>query len=249
MFEIGDSLKEARLRRSLDLVDVEHDTKIRSKYIAALEQEDFQVLPGPAYAKGFLRTYATYLGLDGQVFVDEYNARHIAEDDSEYVQARPLPSAPTSRRTPSLRLVGGLSLIAIVIFTGAHLAAGDDRVASAPDTNVTTVAASESDASETSTTDTPETTQETVVPTRAHLVVSATGGSSWLQVRRGTASGPVMYSATLSDGATKSFDGAKLYVTVGYPSAVRLSSGSRKLNPTSSQTTTYLVTPAAIKAV
>ena len=64
MFEIGTTLREARVRRKLTLQQVEEDTKIRVKYIQAMENEDFDVMPAPAYVKGFLQTYATYLGLD-----------------------------------------------------------------------------------------------------------------------------------------------------------------------------------------
>ena len=81
MFEIGNSLREARLRQGLEFVEVEQATKIRGKYLRALEDEQFDILPGQTYVKGFLRTYADYLGLDGQLYVDEYNSRYIPGDD------------------------------------------------------------------------------------------------------------------------------------------------------------------------
>jgi transcriptional regulator with XRE-family HTH domain len=64
LFEIGSSLREARERRGLELNEIERATRIRSRYLRALEEEQFGQLPGRAYAKGFLRTYADYLGLD-----------------------------------------------------------------------------------------------------------------------------------------------------------------------------------------
>ncbi|HZC28457.1 MAG TPA: helix-turn-helix domain-containing protein, partial [Gaiellaceae bacterium] len=87
MFEIGSSLREARVRRGLDLAQVERDTKIRGKYLAALEDDEFDVLPGPAYARGFLRTYADYLGLEGHRFVDEYHSRFAPPDETAPVAA------------------------------------------------------------------------------------------------------------------------------------------------------------------
>src|SRR2546421_12255996 len=69
---IGEVLKRTRTRRKLDIHTVEQQTKIRTKYLRALENEEWDVLPGPAYAKGFLRTYAQFLGLDGDALVDEY---------------------------------------------------------------------------------------------------------------------------------------------------------------------------------
>jgi hypothetical protein len=81
MFEIGSSLRAARMRQRLELSDVERDTRIRARYLGALEDERFDVLPGPAYTKGFLRTYADYLGLDAQRFLDEYKTRFAAEEE------------------------------------------------------------------------------------------------------------------------------------------------------------------------
>ena len=77
MFEIGNSLREARERQGLGYPEIELATKIRAKYIRALEEEDFTSIPGDAYIRGFLRTYAEYLGLDGDVYVDEYASRFI----------------------------------------------------------------------------------------------------------------------------------------------------------------------------
>lgn len=75
MFEIGNTLREARLRRSLDITDCESATKIRGKYLRALEEEQFELLPGPTFVRGFLRTYADFLDLDGRLVVDEYVVR------------------------------------------------------------------------------------------------------------------------------------------------------------------------------
>jgi cytoskeleton protein RodZ len=69
---IGEVLKRARTRQKLDIHTVEQQTKIRTKYLRALENEEWEVLPGHPYAKGFLRTYAKCLGLDGNALVDEY---------------------------------------------------------------------------------------------------------------------------------------------------------------------------------
>ena len=79
MFDLGSSLREARVRQGLDYPQVELATKIRAKYIRALEEEDFTSIPGDAYIRGFLRSYAEYLGLDGQLYVDEYNSRYGSE--------------------------------------------------------------------------------------------------------------------------------------------------------------------------
>src|SRR5919204_2936401 len=79
MFELGNSLRDARTRQGLDYAQVELGTKIRAKYIQAIEDEQFGILPAQTYVKGFLRAYADFLGLDGQVYVDEYDSRFLAE--------------------------------------------------------------------------------------------------------------------------------------------------------------------------
>ena len=76
MPEIGDQLREARLRNRIDITEVEAATKIRAKYLRALENEEWDLLPGPTFVKTFLRTYADYLGLDSRVLVEEYRQRY-----------------------------------------------------------------------------------------------------------------------------------------------------------------------------
>ena len=88
MFDIGSSLREARLRQNLDFPELEERTKIRPKYLRALEDERFDILPAPTYVRGFLRSYAESLGLDGQPFVDEYNSRFTVGEDDAPLRAR-----------------------------------------------------------------------------------------------------------------------------------------------------------------
>ncbi len=93
---IGETLREARMRQRLDIADVEERTKIRAKYLRALENEEFGMLPGPTFVKTFLRTYAEALGLDPQLLVEEYRARYESRDEVEQLQPlgppRPAPA-------------------------------------------------------------------------------------------------------------------------------------------------------------
>ena len=75
MFDIGASLRTAREKRGLTAEDVHRSLRIRERYLRALEEERWELLPGDAYAKGFLRTYAEFLGLNGTLYIDELNAR------------------------------------------------------------------------------------------------------------------------------------------------------------------------------
>jgi cytoskeletal protein RodZ len=72
MSELGRLLREARTARDLSLADVESVTRIRQKYLEALESGDFASLPRGAVARGFLRTYATFLGLDADEMLRRY---------------------------------------------------------------------------------------------------------------------------------------------------------------------------------
>lgn len=88
------------MRQRLDITDVEAQTKIRAKYLRALENEDFGMLPGPTFVKSFLRTYAEFLGLDPHLLVEEYRVRHDPRDESELTPfARP-PRGRERRRPP-----------------------------------------------------------------------------------------------------------------------------------------------------
>lgn len=118
MFEIGPALREARERRGLAYSQVEDATAIRSRYLRALEEEDFRILPGPTYAKGFLRAYAEFLGLDGQLFIDEFNSRH---HDPRRGLEQPIYSKPRSqpqqrrrqRRESNLVMIALAAIVAV----------------------------------------------------------------------------------------------------------------------------------------
>src|SRR5580692_8447420 len=72
MPEIGATLREARMRERIDVSEIEAKTKIRAKYLRALENEEWDLLPGPTFVKSFLRTYAQALGLDDKALLEEY---------------------------------------------------------------------------------------------------------------------------------------------------------------------------------
>jgi cytoskeleton protein RodZ len=95
MPEIGATLREARMRARIDVSEIEAQTKIRAKYLRALENEEWSLLPGPTFVKSFLRTYAQALGLDGKALVEEYRLHH--ERPSE-AMLEPIVSTPQSNR-------------------------------------------------------------------------------------------------------------------------------------------------------
>ena len=80
---IGDTLRVARMRQKIDITEIESKTKIRAKYLRAMENEEFDLLPGSTFAKSFLRTYAEALGLDAHRLVEEYRAQYEPRDEGD----------------------------------------------------------------------------------------------------------------------------------------------------------------------
>src|SRR6516225_6647633 len=112
MTEIGETLRDARMRARIDVSEIEAKTKIRAKYLRALENEEWGLLPGPTFVKSFLRTYAQALGLDGKALVEEYRLHHELE---HHLVARLLAQArarPPRRRRRHGRAGGGEPLAA-----------------------------------------------------------------------------------------------------------------------------------------
>ena len=142
MFEIGNSLREARVRQGLEYPQIELATKIRAKYLRALEDEQFGVLPAQPYVKGFLRTYAEFLGLDGQLYVDEFSSRFVADGSEDATPRRVSPRVHQNRgierKVLLLALAGIAALTALVIvawkFGGGDAAtpSGSTQQSSAP---------------------------------------------------------------------------------------------------------------------
>ena len=114
MFEIGASLREARTNRGLSYEDVQQELRIRTRYLTALEEERWELLPGEAYTKGFLRTYAEFLGLNGTLYIDEYNERVAAHEES---QITPESLAPRRGRSGLLtRTIVGVLVLGLLVF-------------------------------------------------------------------------------------------------------------------------------------
>jgi hypothetical protein len=110
---IGPTLRQARKRRKVELSEVEATTKIRIRFLRAMENEEWGVLPGDAYARSFLRTYASFLGLDGDRLVDEYRRGFAADPVAERA---PRPSRRGLRLPPRvLAAIVSVGLIAILV--------------------------------------------------------------------------------------------------------------------------------------
>ncbi|HEU4759556.1 MAG TPA: helix-turn-helix domain-containing protein [Dehalococcoidia bacterium] len=117
MTPLGETLRRARLERGITFEDAERVTRIPRKYLEALEQENFGILPAPVYARGFLRSYAGYLGLNPTDLLPFFPVGHVEEPKLE-----PLPQVKQPRTwSPSgvvaVAAVGILILIVVALYT------------------------------------------------------------------------------------------------------------------------------------
>jgi len=202
VFEIGNSLREARVRQGLDHPQIELATKIRAKYIRALEDEEFGILPGDTYVRGFLRTYADYLGLDGQLYVDEYASRFAASwaEDPPLPRSRPRRDRGIERRAVFLALVGIAALTALVFaawkFGGIDTSKGTPAVVGTQDRPAAAV--------------TPE------------LELRGVGKGSYVEVRRQTARGKLLLQGTVAHGRVERLTGSRFFLFVRRPARLRV---------------------------
>jgi cytoskeleton protein RodZ len=119
MADIGATLREARMRAKIDITEVETRTKIRAKYLRAIENEEWDLLPGEIYVKSFLRTYGDYLGLDSRMLVDEFKRRYDRPSDNELRPLTPPRARERERRrgplVPPWALIGAVLVVVVVV--------------------------------------------------------------------------------------------------------------------------------------
>jgi cytoskeletal protein RodZ len=246
MFEIGGSLREARLKRGLTPAEVQKAIRIRDRYLQALEEERWELLPGDAYVKGFLRTYADYLGLDGNLYIDEYNNRFAHPDEPLLVPERFARSGPRLGGVGLLRpLVAIGSIVAIVAAVAAWQLSGSSgtKQGTPPATSAPTT---------TATHHTPPKHHKKHVsaplPSRATLVASR--GNTWLWVRSRNATGPTVYQGTLVQGKTLpvSLKNGPVWIRIGDPPSLDVHLGGKLVHGLPSQVGNVLLTKRGLKS-
>jgi cytoskeletal protein RodZ len=207
VFEIGNSLREARVRQGLDFPAIEQATKIRGKYLRALEDEQFAVLPGDTYVKGFLRSYADYLGLDGQLYVDEFNSRYVVESEEAFrPQRTAYHPARRDRRLESRVLVLGLLGIAVVtalVIAAWRYGGAEQRTSFGAQP----------------------------VATKAPVKLRLTGvrASSMVEIRNTTSRGTPLFAGTIQRGETIERNGRRLWIRIRVPHALRMTVNGKTL--------------------
>ena len=248
MFAIGSSLQEARLRQGLSFLEVEQATKIRAKHLKALEEEQFELVPGQTYVKGFLRTYAEYLGLDGQLYVDEFNSRYgTGEEEPAPIARAPVGTRP--RRFESrLVLFVLLGIAAVTALVIAAWKSGGPKQNNTPVPNAATT---------TSTTSRPRhktrpAVHKPAAPRRVKLLLTAVNGASWIEAHAGpSSSGYQLYQGTLETGTRLLLPGGgrkvrRIWLDVGQPANLTWRLNGKNRPAPGTQTAIFLVTPKGI---
>jgi Helix-turn-helix domain len=211
MFEIGSSLREARLRKGIEIPDAERGTKIRSKYLRALETESFDVLPGQAYIKSFLRSYADYLDLDGQLFVDEYTSRFWIDEESGPIRSRRIRIREKHHKRAERRMVL-LTVVGIAVVTALVIAAWNYGGGGTAETKIPNLAPA---------------SRPHVQTNQAVFVTRAVLGASLLETRKGGPTGRVLFQGTLEKGESQRFVAKRLWLNVGSPENLVVTLGGR----------------------
>jgi len=240
MLEIGSSLVEERRRQGVTLADVEAATLIRARYIDALEHEQFDLLPVGSYRRSFLRAYAVFLGLNGDVYAEEYDLR-LARLEAE----SPTPAVRRGARLFGLlaepALARGLVVIAAVALVG--FAVWKIGGSSGPGTVNAAPPAARPHAPHAPR---PHPSQPVVrrhaAPARRRgrpgvrpsrpspprrrpsLTLTAARGNCWLLVRIGSSAGRTIYERTLDQGQSVRFGlGKLLWIQAGAPRSINAS--------------------------
>ena len=194
------------MRRGLDFAQAELATKVRGKYLRALEEEQFDLLPAQTYVKGFLRTYAEYLGLDGQLYVDEYNSRFVGTADEHEPRTRRSAARPQHRHRRSetnvvLVVLAAIAVLMIVIF-GAWKASDNNSPTAPPAKH--------------------RTARRPAAPAPL-LTLTGLRGSTHVAARVGSASGNVAFDGTISKGdSAVALRARRLWLQIDSPENLRV---------------------------
>jgi cytoskeleton protein RodZ len=255
MPEIGETLREARMRERIDVSEIEAKTKIRAKYLRALENEEWDLLPGPTFVKSFLRTYATALGLDGKALVEEYRLNY--ERPSE--PPEPIVSSPRKVRVPRgpggpggrgpsrgyMALVGIVGIVIVLLIVG--LLSGGGKSGSTGSTSARTDTTAKHRAAHRSTSRRAGGTSAKVLATIS-LSLRATGTVYVCLI--GESGKKLIAGQTLEAGSrTPTFHARRFALTLGNNAVALTIDGTPRAVPASSSAIGYSITKAGRKTL
>lgn len=246
MFEIGQTLREARVRKGLTLLQVAEDTKIRPKYIQALENDEFSTLPGDAYVKGFLRSYAGYLGIDAEVIVEEYSSRYSVAKQEKQLDGPSALRRPARARRSGLLFIAVLAVLILAVIYALGLRSDDgDKT---PMTNPSALTRSPSPAASASRPPSPSPSP----PRPSNLSILKLGGSErpcYVTVYQNSRTTTPKLAATFSSGVTHTLRTRGTFIVVigGDPGSITMIvNGKRQSTSGDPSGTVYLITKGRV---
>jgi cytoskeleton protein RodZ len=252
--KIGTVLCKARTERGIELSDAERATKIRVKFLRAMEEDRWDALPAPAYARGFLDIYARYLGLDHQALLDQYRKsvegeRHEAIPES-VIKPGTLRQHGLHRPRPSInwqavgKVLAGLAAIVVVglvivgSIVGSDNGGGDQKQHRGKAHRTKTRATTTSPATATST-----------VPAGQVSVELRSTGTVWVCLVDDSGNRLVNSETLTADEFRGPFSGAGFEVTFGNGSVEMTVNGEPAQIPAAAQPLGYRITPTGVKTL
>jgi cytoskeletal protein RodZ len=222
---LGDEFRAAREARHLSLSDVSEQIHIRSVYLQSIENEEWSVIAAPVYVRGFVRTYARFLGLDPEHAVAEFNAS-IGELAARPHEPVPLGTIDRDRRPSPWLFIAGIAALILVAFVGYRFfefQQDGGRAETVADATGTPQASPATEASSPPTA--PPRVKPVAVPTAKTIELSVTA-PSWLLVK---VDGAQVLQGIMPPGTHKSFHGSQAFVRAGNAGGVFLKVNGKDL--------------------
>jgi cytoskeleton protein RodZ len=249
---VGQTLRKARTDRGIELSEVERATKIRTKFLEAMEEDRWEALPAPAYARGFLDIYARYLGLDRDALLDQYSetveGEHPEPIPSSVIKPGTLRQHRSPKRAPEINLkpvakvLAGLVLLLIVGLVivgsigGSDDDGGNENPAQGPDRGTDAPA----QATQTPTTTTATPAGQVSVELRATAPV-------WVCLVDDSGTQLVDSETLSADDARGPFSGGEFEVTFGNGSVEMTVDGAAEQVPAVAEPIGYRITPRGVR--
>jgi len=247
MPEIGSTLREARMRARIDITEVEQATKIRAKYLRALENEEWSLLPGPTFIKSFLREYADFLGVDARTLVEEYKLRYERPTEHELTpispnlgrdRRGPKPGGYGPPRTAPRWLIVGGAIVALLVVLGVVGSLGGGGGSTPTAARTTTAPATG--------TRTARRPRAPAATARASVAIVPTG-TVYVCLVDGSGRALIRGAQFSAGQQVPTYHARTLRITLGN-NAVRLRVNGRPLSvPASAQAIAYEITPAGAR--
>jgi cytoskeleton protein RodZ len=238
---IGERLREARSARGIELEEVQERTRIRTRYLRAMEEERWELLPAAAYARGFLHTYAELLGLDAEALVEEYRRRHESQEAEPEPEPVPqvatatqrvlgLPGHATGGLRPGRRTIAAIAVATLLgVVLVLELTGGSGKEAGQPTESATPAASAPAGA-------------PAKPPSRITLRLTTTGTVWVCLVEQGGR--PLIEGVTLPGGEKQGpFRARAFEITLGNGQVEMTANGKRVPVPALAEPLGYRVTP------